>query len=347
MRFYPYLIPLAKNYGMDAVIGASIFGGVVQIILGCYIGHLKKWLPPLVTGIVVAAIRLTQIKVAFWYAGGGNGLRVNNPEAWATPDQVAIAMLVLVVTLVVRELSSGILRQASVLVGMAVGYLVAAMIGMVNGQIIMDANWVSVPQPFFYGLELPAIAIVGMVVMALVTTVETVGDTNGITSGGVGRDATPKELKGSILGDAVGTIIGSCLNALPNTSYTQNVGLVALTGVISRWVVVVGSIFLILGGLIPKLAAIVAAMPACVLGGAAIFMFGMVATAGLKLMTQEGFSSRELAIAALSLSFAIGLNSVPEFLSKVFNKDNGIDCSIAYIRNHSCSNSSYCTEHLH
>ena len=132
-------------------------------------------------------------------------------------------------------------------------------------------------------------------------------------------------IRGSILGDAVGTIIAACLNALPNTSYTQNVGLVALTKVISRWVVVVGSFFLIAGGLLPKLAAVVAAMPACVLGGAAIFMFGMVATAGLRLMTKDGFTSRDMVIAALSLSFAIGLNVVPEFLDKVFNKANGMD----------------------
>ena len=323
--FLPILIPIAKTHGMDAVIGAAIFGGFVQVILGFYIGHLKKWFPPLVTGIVVASIGLTQIKVAYWYAGGGNGLRMKSPELWATPDQVGIAMLVLLSTLVIRQMSTGIMRQAAVLAGMAIGYVASIFLGLVNGQIILDANWVSVPQPFYYGVELPAIAIIGMVVMAFVTTIETVGDTNGITSGGAGRDATAREIKGSILGDGVGTLIAACLNPLPNTSYTQNVGLVALTKVISRWVVVVGSFFLIAGGLIPKLAAVVAAMPACVLGGAAIFMFGMVATAGLKLMTKDGFTSRDMMIAALSLSFAIGLNVVPEFLDKVFNKANGMD----------------------
>lgn len=323
--FLPLLIPLAKNYGMDAVIGASIFGGLVQVVLGFYIGKLKRWFPPLVTGIVVASIGLTQIKVAYWYAGGGKGLHDKNFEAWATPDQVGIAMLVLLVTLVVRETTKGIISQAAVLIGMAVGYVVAIFLGMVDGNIIREASWVSLPQPFHYGLELPVVAIVGMVVMAVVTTIETVGDTNGITSGGAGRDATPKELKGAILGDAVGTLIAGVINALPNTSYTQNVGLVALTKVISRWVVVVGAFFLIAGGLVPKLGAIVAAMPACVLGGAAIFMFGMVATAGMKLMTAEKFTSRSMMIAALSISFALGLSIVPEFLAKIFNKDNGLE----------------------
>ena len=153
-----------------------------------------------------------------------------------------------------------------------------------------------------------------MGIMALITTIETVGDISGITIGGAGREATDKELSGGIMADGAGTALASLFGALPNTSFSQNVGVIAFTGVMSRHVVTIGAIFLVLAGLIPKLGAIVSAMPQAVLGGASIVMFGMIAAAGVKLLTQEALNRRNMLIVAVSLTLGIGLPQVPQFV---------------------------------
>jgi NCS2 family nucleobase:cation symporter-2 len=141
-----------------------------------------------------------------------------------------------------------------------------------------------------------------------------VGDIAGITIGGAGREPTDKELSGGIMADGAGTALASIFGALPNTSYSQNVGVVAFTGVISRHVVTIGAIFLVLAGLVPKLGAVVSAMPQAVLGGASIVMFGMIAAAGVKLLAQEELNRRNMLIIAISLTFGIGLPLAPKFV---------------------------------
>lgn len=312
--FLPILIPLAKTHGMAAVIGAGLLNGVIQIVLGFFAGRLRHLFPPLVTGVVVIAIGMSLVPVGIHYAGGGRWLMDNKPELWASGSQLFLAFLVIVVTLLVHQFGRGFWSASAVFVGLVVGYLVAIPMGMVNLDGVAGAAWMAIPEPLHYGVTLPTAAILGMILMALVTTVETVGDTNGVTMGGANREATKKEISGAITGDGVGTIIGAFFNALPNTSYSQNVGLVALTGMMSRFVVAIGAVFLILAGLVPKFSTIVSAMPQAVLGGGAIIMFGMVLTAGFKLLSEANLNRRNMLIVALSLGLGLGMAQVPAFV---------------------------------
>ncbi len=312
--FLPVAIPLAKTYGLGVLFGGALFAGLVQVCLGAILKKIRHWFPPIVTGVVVLVIGISLMQVALVYAGGGKWLMDNKPEFFATGKQLFLSITVLVVTLGVHQFGRGIFATASILIGLVVGYLIAIPLGMVNFSIIANAAWFAVPSPFKFGLSFNIAALLGMGIMALITTIETVGDISGITIGGAGREATDKELSGGIMADGAGTALASLFGALPNTSFSQNVGVIAFTGVMSRHVVTIGAIFLVLAGLIPKLGAIVSAMPQAVLGGASIVMFGMIAAAGVKLLTQEALNRRNMLIVAVCLTLGIGLPQVPQFV---------------------------------
>ena len=312
--FLPVSIPIAKTYGLGALFGGALFAGVVQFGLGAILKKIRHWFPPIVTGVVVLVIGISLMKVALVYAGGGKWLLDNKPELFASGKQLFLAITVLLVTLGIHQFAKGFLAMASILSGLVVGYLLAIPMGMVNFDAIANAGWFAVPTPFKFGINFNAAAFLGMGIMALITTIESVGDIAGITMGGAGREATDKELSGGIMADGLGTGLASFFGALPNTSYSQNVGVVAFTGVISRHVVTIGAIFLVLAGLIPKLGAIVSAMPKAVLGGASIVMFGMIAAAGVKLLSHEELNRRNMLIIAISLTFGIGLPLAPQFV---------------------------------
>jgi len=200
---------------------------------------------------------------------------------------------------------------------MVAGYIVAMALGMVNYGKIADAGWFALPMPLQYGIDFVPGAIILMLFMSIVTTIETIGDISATTMGGANREATDKELSGGIMADGAGTIFGALFNAMPNTSYSQNAGLVAFTGVISRHVGTIAGVILILLGLFPKLGGIIAAMPESVIGGAAIIMFGLIVAAGIKLISQADMNQRNLLILALSLSFGIGLSLLPQVVAHI------------------------------
>jgi len=312
--FLPVSIPLAKTYGLGVLFGGALFAGLVQVCLGAILKKIRHWFPPIVTGVVVLVIGISLMQVALVYAGGGKWLMDNKPELFASGQQLFLSITVLVVTLGVHQFGRGIFATASILIGLIVGYLIAIPMGMVNFSIIANAAWFAFPSPLKFGLSFNFAALLGMGIMALITTIETVGDISGITIGGAGREATDREISGGIMADGAGTVLASFFGALPNTSFSQNVGVIAFTGVMSRHVVTIGAIFLVLAGLIPKLGAIVSAMPQAVLGGASIVMFGMIAAAGVKLLTQEALNRRKMLIVAISLTLGIGLPQVPQFV---------------------------------
>jgi NCS2 family nucleobase:cation symporter-2 len=207
--------------------------------------------------------------------------------------------------------------SASILLGMIAGYIVAMAFGMVNYGKIAAASWFALPMPLQYGIDFVPGAIILMLFMSIVTTIETIGDISATTMGGDNREATDKELSGGIMADGVGTVFGSLFNSMPNTSYSQNAGLVAFTGVVSRHVGTVAGVILILMGLFPKLGGIIAAMPESVIGGAAIIMFGLITSAGIKLIAREQMTQRNLLILGLSLSFGIGMSLLPDFVKNI------------------------------
>ena len=314
--FIPVMAPFAK-VGLGAVFTAAFIGGLFQMYIGKMLRPIRHMFPPLVTGIVVLMIGISLLGVGFQYAGGGAWLLNNKPELFGSGSHLFLAFTVLIVALVVYQRAKGFWSSGSILVGMVVGYIVAMAMGMVNYDKIANAEWFALPIPFQYGIDFVPAAIVLMLFMAVVTTIETIGDISATTMGGANREATDKELSGGIMADGLGTAFGSIFNAMPNTSYSQNAGLVAFTGVISRHVGTIAGIILILLGLFPKLGGIIAAMPESVIGGAAIIMFGLITAAGIKLIAQSDMSQRNLLILALSLSFGIGLSLLPQVVAHI------------------------------
>ena len=311
---------LKGGASLAAVFGASLVGGLFQIILGYFIPQVRKFIPGLVSGVVVMTIGFTLLPVGIKYSAGCGAYPAPFCKAAGFGDagNWLMALFVIVVILLIRRYGKGIWSSASVFIGLVIGYIVAIPFGMMNPkqvEAIGKADWIGLPGQWF-GLEFSTPAALGligiMIIMAFITTVETVGDISGITAGGADREPTDRELRGGIMADGLGSAVVALFGGLPNTSYSQNVGLVSFTRIMSRHVVTVGAIFLLLCGLVPKLAAVISAMPQPVLGGAAVVMFGLIVSAGLKLVAQSGLSTRNMLIAAISLGLGIGLWQVDQ-----------------------------------
>ena len=314
--FIPIMLPF-KAAGLGAVFTAAFIGGIFQIFIGKVLKPIRHLFPPLVTGIVVLMIGFSLLKVGFMYAGGGGWLMNNKPEIFANANHLTVAASVFIVAIFFNLRGKGMASAASILIGIVAGFIVAAALGMVNYGKIASASWFAFPMPLQYGIDFVPGAIILMLFMSVVTTIETIGDISATTMGGAKREATDKEISGGIMADGVGTAFGAIFNAMPNTSYSQNAGLVAFTGVVSRHVGTIAGIVLVLMGLFPKLGGIIAAMPESVIGGAAIIMFGMIVAAGIKLISRAEMDQRNLLILALSLSFGIGMSLLPDFVKNI------------------------------
>lgn len=314
--FIPIMIPIVAGKGVDAMAvltGGILVGGLFHAFLGLFIGRIRFALPPLVTGLVVLMIGLALVKVGIQYAAGGVPA-IGTPEYGSALNSF-VALVVIVTTLGLKFFARGMLAVSAVLLGLIVGYLVALAMGMVSFENIGRAAVFSLPNPFHFGIEFSAGAIIGISLMAFVSAVETVGDVSGITKGGAGREATDKEITGATFADGIGTAVSGVFGGLPNTSFSQNVGLIAMTGVMSRHVVTLGALFLILCGLFPKLGAIITTIPIEVLGGSVIVMFGMIAAAGVSILSDVNWTRRNLVIFAISLSIGLGLQLEPNALN--------------------------------
>ena len=310
--FLPIMIPLVAGKGVDAMaalFGGVIIGGIFHMLLGTVIGRIRFALPPLVTGLVVLMIGLALVKVGIQYAAGGVPA-MDKPEFGSALNWF-VALVVIAVTLLLKFFTRGMLSVSAVLLGILAGYLVAWALGMVQfGNIERAAMW-RIPNPFHFGFEFSIAAVIGFCLMSFVSAVETVGDVSGIAKGGAGREATEKEIVGATYADGLGTAVAGVFGSLPNTSFSQNVGLIAMTGVMSRHVVTIGALFLIAAGLMPKVGAAISTIPIEVLGGGVIVMFGMVASAGISMLSDVDWNRRNMVIFAVSLSVGLGLQLVP------------------------------------
>ncbi|WP_010141719.1 uracil-xanthine permease family protein [Oceanicola sp. S124] len=313
--FLPVMIPAVAGLGVDGMSGLMtgvVIGGIFHFCLGFFIGRIRFALPPLVTGLIVLMIGLALLKTGIQYAAGGVPL-VGKPE-FGTLAMWFPALVVIVVALALSFFTTGLLSVASVLIGILAGYLVAAAMGQVSFGNVGRAALFDLPSPFKWGLSFDPAIIVGMCFMAVISAIETVGDTSGITKGGAGREATDKEIEGATFADGLGTAVAGIFGGLPNTSFSQNVGLIAMTGVMSRHVVTIGAVFLIVCGLVPKVGAVINTVPINVLGGGVIVMFGMVAASGINMLSEVAWNRRNMIILAVSLSVGFGLQLEPTAL---------------------------------
>ena len=310
--FVPIMIGIVKAGGMATLMGAILVAGIFHTFLGTIIGRIRHWFPPLVSGMVIMAIGLALLPVGIKYAAGGAAAFQMNAPEWGDFSKWSLALTVIIVALGFKFFTRGITSSAAILLGLIAGYLVGIAIGVVNFGGVAKAAWFVVPTPFKYGIEFSAVAIIGMMLMSIVSAIETVGDISGIAKGGAGREATDEELAGGTYADGLGSAVAGIFGGLPNTSFSQNVGLISMTGVMSRGVVTISGIFLIICGFIPKIGAIISAMPISVLGGGVILMFGMVVSAGINMLSDVTWSRRNMVILATSLSVGLGLQAVPK-----------------------------------
>ena len=318
--YLPVMIPAVAGMGTAGLAGLMtgvIIGGLFHVVIGMFIGKLRFALPPLVTGLIVLMIGLALVKVGIQYAAGGVPLM--GTPAFGSLAMWTPALVVILVTLALKFFTRGMMSVAAVLIGLIAGYGVAYLMGQVSFGNVASAGMFELPSPFRWGIEFNTAIIIGMCFMALISAIETVGDVSGICKGGAGREATDREIEGATYADGVGTAIAGMFGGLPNTSFSQNVGLISMTGVMSRHVVTIGAIFLIVCGLVPKFGAIVSTVPINVLGGGVIVMFGMVCAAGVNMLSDVVWNRRNMVIFAVSLSVGLGLQLEPTALQHLPN----------------------------
>lgn len=309
--FVGVLAGVAATMGLSVALTACIIGGVIHFILGAFIKHLRFLFPPLITGLVILAIGLYLIPVAIKYAAGGAADFQMAAESFGSLKHWSVALTVIVVSLGVKFFTKGMLSASGILIGLVAGYILAIVLGMVNFAPVSGASWITPITPLPYGFEFNLGAVIAVTLVSIVSAIETVGDASATAKAGANRDATDEEIAGATYADGLGTAVAGVFGGLPNTSFSQNVGIVGMTGIMSRHVVTIAGLIMIVCGLIPKVGAVIASMPLPVLGGGVIVMFGMVASAGLNVLSEEKMTRRTMIIIAVSLAFGLGLNLVP------------------------------------
>ena len=309
--FVGVLAGIAATQGLGVALTSCIIGGLIHFALGSVIANIRYLFPPLVTGLVILAIGLYLVPVGIKYAAGGAADFQMAAESFGSLMHWTVALTVIVVALGFKFMTKGILSNAAILLGLIAGYIVAFMFGMVNFAAVGKASWVTGLQTLPYGFEFNLGAVIGVTLVSIVSAVETVGDTSATAKAGAGREATDEEISGATYADGLGTAVAGVFGGLPNTSFSQNVGIVGMTGIMSRHVVTIAGAIMVICGLVPKIGAIIASMPLPVLGGGVIVMFGMVAAAGLNVLSEIKMSRRNMIIIALSLSIGLGFNLVP------------------------------------
>ncbi|MEJ6748056.1 MAG: nucleobase:cation symporter-2 family protein, partial [Yoonia sp.] len=309
--FVGVLAGIAATMGMGVALTACIIGGLVHFALGAVIQRLRFLFPPLVIGLVILAIGLYLIPVAIKYAAGGAADFQMAAESFGSLKHWSVALTVIIVSLLLKFFVKGPLSNAAILVGLLAGYALAFALGMVNFASVGKAAWVTSITPLPYGFEFNLGAVIAVTLVSIVSAIETVGDASATAKAGAQREATDAEIAGATYADGLGTALAGVFGGLPNTSFSQNVGIVGMTGIMSRHVVTIAGIIMIVCGLIPKVGAVIASMPFPVLGGGVIVMFGMVAAAGLNMLVDVAMTRRNMIIIAVSLAFGLGLNLVP------------------------------------
>lgn len=305
---------IGATYGYGTIMGAVLIGGIIEGCLGLLAKYWTKIITPIVSASVVTAIGFSLLSVGASSFGGGTGA-----EDFGSVKNWILGSITLLCCILFNLFAKSYWKQLSVLFGLVVGYIVAIPMGMVDFSSLSSTAIISFPQFMPFKMEFNINAIVSVTLIFLVSATETIGDTSALASSGLGRDVTAKETAGSIACDGFISSISSLFGCLPITSFSQNVGLVAMTKVVNRFTIGTGAVIMILAGIFPIFGAVLATLPNAVLGGCTIMMFGTIVVSGLQMVSKCGFSHRNITIAALSLSVGIGFTQVPEVFA-VFPK---------------------------
>ncbi len=304
--FVTVLCTVAANYGYSAVIGAVLVGGIFEGTLGLFAKYWRKLISPIVAASVVTAIGFSLFTVGARSFGGGYH------EDFGSVQNLIIAGVTLFTCLGWNIYAKGYIRQLSVLAGLIVGYIVAIFFGKVDLTMIFADGLVALPRLLPFKPTFNLGAIVSTAIIFLVSAAETIGDTTAMVAGGLNREITDKEISGSLACDGFASSISSLFGCPPVTSFSQNVGLIAMTKVVNRYTIATGAGAMILAGLLPPIGNFFASLPDAVLGGCTIMMFGTILISGMEMIAKCGFTQRNITIAALSMAIGIGFTTASE-----------------------------------
>jgi NCS2 family nucleobase:cation symporter-2 len=304
-------IAIGSIYGLPGILGGTILGALVGIFLSFVIRPVMKLFPPLVTGTVITLIGLTLLPVSMDWAAGGSG-----SPTYGNLTNISIAMIVMIITLLLNRYGKGLVSSASILIGMAVGYIICIPLGMVDFSSVNSAAFVSVPKIFSYGVNFNLKLVLPFIPAYFVTTIGTVGCLKAI--GEVSKaEMNDKRIGAGVLSDGLGSMLAGFLGTFPNTCFSQNVGLIPLTKVASKYVAMMAGIILVILGFLPKFAALINIMPQPVLGGVGIVMFGTVAASGIKTLSRVELNNRNLLIIATAIGLGVGITFRPDFIGQL------------------------------
>ena len=335
-----------------SIMGASIIGGIFESILGFFIKPLRKFFPPVVTGTVVLSIGLSLIAVGVNSFGGGS-----NVSDFGSMENLFLGTIVLIVIVIFKHCTKGFTSFSAILIGIILGYIVSMMMSIflpttaiaadgteyvkswvLNWDKVKEASWFAIPKFMPIKPTFDMRAILPVIIMFIVTAVETLGDISGVMEGGMGREATDTELSGGVICDGIGSSFAALFGVLPNTSFSQNVGLVTMTKIVNRFALATGAIFLILCGLLPKLASLISIMPQSVLGGAAVMMFSSIVVSGIQLITKNPMKGRNITIVSIALGLGYGLGAngnillhMPQSIQLVFGGSGIVPAALVAI----------------
>lgn len=302
--FVPIMTTIASEYGIAGVLGATILGSVIEVFMAIFYLPLKRFFSPLLIGSVLVSIGISLLSTGATYFAGGAGAKEN----FASPTNLILGFATFGIIMLLQRFGKGMWKATSILIGIVCGYVLAVIMGQVNFDAVGTSSWLSVPIPFTIKPEFHLSAIISFMAVYVVSGLETMGNTSGITIGALNREATAKETSGAIMADALSSCFAGIFNTLPSTAYGQNAGLVSMTKIVNRFCIACGAAVLLVAGLVPKVGAIFNSMPPSVLGGAVITVFAMITINGIKLISKAGFSDKNILVLGIIFGIGYGLS---------------------------------------
>lgn len=331
--YLPSMQAIAGDFGLPAIFGAQLAGGVVAILVGIFIKKIRRYFPPLIAGTVVFTVGLSLYPTAINYMAGGTSSP--NYGSW---QNWLVAIFTLTVVTMLNHFGKGILKLASILIGIIAGYLFSLCFNMVDLTAVGEAGLFQLPSILHFGIEFEPSSCVAIGILFAINSIQAIGDFSATTAGGMDREPTSDELQGGILGYGVTNILGSLLGGLPTATFSQNVGIVVTTKVVNRVVFGGSAVIILLAGLLPKFSALLTTIPQCVLGGATVSVFASIAMTGMKLVMTEDMNYRNTSIVGLAAALGMGVSQAsaslanfPAWVTTIFGKSPVVIATIVAI----------------
>lgn len=331
--YIPTLLAIGGQFDIATIFGAQIVGGLAAFLVGVFIKQLRVLFPPIVTGTVIFTIGLSLYSVAIKYMAGGAG-----SATFGSPKNWMVAFITLGVVTYLTYFTKGITKLAAILIGMLVGYTISYFLGMVQFNAVNEASWFQMVGPMHFGIKFKMSAIISMVILYIVNSVQAIGDFSSLTMGGLNREPTDKELAGGIKANGIVSMISSFLGGLPSATYSQNVGIVTVNRVVNKMVFLFAAGVFLIAGLIPKFSSVLTTIPQAVIGGATISVFATITMTGVKMISSANLNPRNTAVAGLSVALGVGITTVgdslagfPTWVETVFGSSSVVIAALAAI----------------